>query len=218
MIFKPLRTAFAPIILRTIPSETFRWRGRTLNYFLSRYNMTWVGERCIEIPIAMDYFNSEPDPAEILEVGNVMSHYMKSSHLIVDKYEVSPGVVNEDILNYKPGRKFKLILSISTFEHIGFDEESEVPSGEKILAAIRCCRGLLSRGGKFVVTLPLGYNPELDRLIVERKLPVSAACYYFRTGRTRWEECDLETAVRHPYRFRFPYANSLLIAEFGEMG
>ena len=111
---------------------------------------------------------------------------------------------------------FELILSISTFEHIGFDDDASVSSGEKILAAVRHCQGLLTESGRLVLTVPLGYNPDLDRLIVSGTLGVARQSFLVRRGFSRWEECDLQTALAHPYRHRFPYANSLGILEFGK--
>ena len=32
-------------------------------------------------------------------------------------------VINEDITYFQPNHKYDLIVSISTFEHIGFDED-----------------------------------------------------------------------------------------------
>jgi hypothetical protein len=53
----------------------------------------------------------------IRKIGNVLSHYVISDHVIVDKYEFG-----NSILNYSPGTKFDLIVSISTFEHLGYDK------------------------------------------------------------------------------------------------
>jgi len=51
----------------------------------------------------------------------VLSHYFAVKHDIVDKYEIAPSVVNEDLVNFKPGKKYDLIVSISTLEHVGWD-------------------------------------------------------------------------------------------------
>jgi hypothetical protein len=54
-------------------------------------------------------------------------------------------------------------VSISTLEHVGWDEMTREPM--KILKAIENLKNLTNPKGKIVVTLPLGYNPELDRLL-----------------------------------------------------
>ena len=55
----------------------------------------------------------------ILELGNVLSHYYPVHHDIVDKYEKSSGVSNVDIRDFDTSKDYDLVVSISTFEHIG---------------------------------------------------------------------------------------------------
>ena len=57
--------------------------------------------------------------------GNVLLHYFPADHEIVDKYEKGDGIVNEDIVNFRPGKKYDLIVSISTLEHISWNEEKK---------------------------------------------------------------------------------------------
>ena len=57
------------------------------------------------------------------------------------------------------------IVSISTIEHVGWDE---TPRGlNKIPLALENLTGCLASGGEIVVTLPLGYNAYLDKLLKE---------------------------------------------------
>ena len=108
-----------------------------------------------------------------------------------------------------------MILSVSTFEHIGYDDEANGESGEKISQAITTCRGLLTAGGQLVLTLPLGYNPALDRMIADEQLGCDRATFLKRTGRSAWEAVDAEAALACEYRRPFPYANAVMIAQFG---
>jgi len=59
----------------------------------------------------------------ILEIGNVLSRHIKLEHDILDKYETAKGVINEDIVDFKSEKKYDLIISISTLEHVGWDEK-----------------------------------------------------------------------------------------------
>lgn len=213
---KPLRSLLAPIILPGLNPESFVFRGRTHSCFFARYNMTWVGERMVEIPIGRVLLeNSKPGPE--LEVGNVLSHYGPVKHEIVDKFERGAGVINTDILEFKPGRAYRLILSISTFEHIGFDDEAPASSGEKIAACVAHCRRLLTPDGAFVATFPTGYNPDLDALLNSGSLGCRRIDCLARIAARRWEPCTLEEAMKRPYRSRFPYGNALVVAEFGPL-
>jgi SAM-dependent methyltransferase len=213
VVLKPLRLLFAPVILPGLRPERFTFRGRAYGCFYARYNMTWVGERMVEIPIGQALLQSAAG-GRILEVGNVLSHYFPAQHAIVDKFERGPGVLNLDILAYQPPERFDLIVSISTFEHIGFDDDTPSSSGEKILQAIAHCRRLLSPAGRLILTFPTGYNPELDDLLRTGQIGAQRLDCLLRVAPRKWEECDLATALAHPYRTRFPYGNALVVAEF----
>jgi hypothetical protein len=123
VLFKPMRVVFAPIIIPLLRREQFRFRGQTHDCFYARYNMTWAGERMVEIPIGRALLEAQPG-GRILEVGNVLPHYFPTRHEIVDKFEHGPGVLNVDILEFAPPHRYDLILSISTFEHIGFEDDA----------------------------------------------------------------------------------------------
>src|SRR5207249_156927 len=202
-----------PILIPLLPSGTFEFRGKQLPLFYHRYNMTWAGERCIEIPIAKSYLD-ESTGKNVLEVGNVLSHYFPVSHEVLDKFEKGPGVINEDIIAFHPPKRYDLIISISTFEHIGFDDEANEPSGQKIAAAIATCRRLLKGDGKLVLTVPLGYNPDLDRMIREAELGTSQECYLRRAQKLSWGACHKAEALKCRYKAPFPYGNAMLVAEF----
>jgi hypothetical protein len=212
LLLKPLRTLFAPMIIPTLPKKTFSFRGQDLPYLYHRYNMTWASERCVEVPIVRS-FMTQHNAAATLEVGNVLSHYGPISHDVLDKFEKGERVINEDILQFKPTTRYQLIVSISTFEHIGFDDEAEGSSADKILAAVNACRGLLEARGRVVITAPIGYNPELDDLLRRNALGAKES-YLKMYARLDWRECSKEEALRCKYKNPFPYANAIVVAEF----
>jgi hypothetical protein len=213
VFYKPLRTVMAPWILRRIGEEEFRFAGTTLRYTFHQYNCTWINERCVEIPIAR-HFLERYDPKEVLEVGNVLAHYTATSHEVVDKYEQGKGVINRDILEFKPDTKYRLIISISTFEHIGYDDSPTEGSGTKIPQALAACKDLLAPDGKLVITVPIGYNSELDRMISNKSLGATQQYYMRRTGKRRWTTCDWPAVAACRYGTPHPYANAIMIAEF----
>ena len=215
VFLKPLRVTFAPLIIPLLPRRSFEFEGRRLDCFYHKYNMTWAGERTVEIPIAKTYLDAYQG-RDILEVGNVMPHYFPARYDIVDKFEKGDRVINQDILEFQPGHQYDLILSISTFEHIGFDDDSTEPSGKKIMAAIAACRALLKPGGKLVLSLPIGYNPDLDELIRTGGLKADREIYLRRPKKLQWEPASKNEALSARFKDPFPYANALLIAEFGK--
>jgi SAM-dependent methyltransferase len=213
VVLKPMRMIFAPLILPRLRRDSFTFQGQSFPYFFHAYNMTWAGERCVEVPIAFHYLEAAGGK-NVLEVGNVLSHYREVTHDVLDKFEKGRSVINEDILTFAPQKKYDLILSISTFEHIGFDDESEEPSGKKIIAAIEACRRLLSPSGRLIITVPPGYNPELDALISSGGLGVSAEFFLRRTGFSQWRECSKAEVLKCKYKSPYPYANGIVVAHF----
>jgi hypothetical protein len=107
-----------------------------------------------------------------------------------------------------------LIISISTFEHIGFDDDSSTADECKIHEAICSCLRLLFTGGKLVITVPTGYNPLMDELIHSGSLGKCRQFFFERHARLEWRECDKKTALSRQYARPYPYANGLMVAEF----
>ena len=214
LFLKPIRYIFAPFIIPCLAKSKFIFDDRSLELFYHNYNMTWANERSVEIPIIRDFLNNYQSE-DVLEIGNVLSHYGDVNHTILDKFETGKGIINEDILDYSSSDKFELIVSISTFEHIGFDDEIDGDSGVKILQAINTSRKLLTENGRLVLTLPLGYNPSLDHLISVNQLHSNRSFFICRTGRLQWEATNVDKALASHYGSPFPYANAIMIAEFG---
>ena len=188
---------------------TFTFRGESYPYFWHRYNATWRNERAVEIPIVRSFLADVP-PDNVLEIGNVLSHYELVSHEVVDKYEQAEGVRNEDVCDFKSDKNYALILSISTLEHVGWDEN---PRDEtKVLRAFENLRSLLAPGGRLVVTIPLGYNPSLDKLIAEGRVGFTERVFLKRKPRRNdWSEVSAEQ-VRHPhYDWRAYEAHELFV-------
>ncbi|CEA14315.1 hypothetical protein [Methanobacterium formicicum] len=162
------------------------------------------------------------DSKRILEVGNVISHYFPVNHDIVDKYEKNKGVINCDISEIPSSEKYDLIVSISTLEHVGWDEhvfdnnvQGDISSLDdtKIPKAIRKLESLLNNRGKIIVTLPIGYNGILDKLLKDKKLPFSEVYYLKRISKdNQWRQVSREDIDNLNYDF-IPYyrANGLVI-------
>jgi len=213
----------------------FTFNNRTYRYFYHSYGWTWATERAVEVPII--WGEVEKHEAErILEVGNVLSHYYRVHHDIVDKYEKAPGVTNVDILNFETSKDYDLIVSISTIEHVAYDEaEFEKSSGddgatlkaqeskesksleEPVSIAIENLKSHLSQAGEIVITVPVGYNPALDRLLNEKKIFTDIR-YLKRISKNNiWREaCETEIQnVRHDWEYnQFGRANALAVCVF----
>lgn len=147
----------------------------------------------------------------ILEIGNVLSHHLKFEHDILDKYEIANGVTNEDVVDFKSEKKYDLIVSISTLEHVGWDEEPR--DYLKIPRALENLKTLItSRGGTVIITLPLGYNSALDQLLKDGIIRFSKQYNLVRISKgNEWKEASWEDVQGAKYNTPLPFANGLLI-------
>lgn len=171
-------------------------------------NMVFRSERAVELPIIKKEIMKVTDD-EILEIGNVTKQYFGGRHLVIDKYDDSMGIINEDVTKIKLNKKFKLIISISTLEHIGFDEQKKEPN--KIRKAIRKIRSLLEKGGKAVITIPLGYNHYADRFIMENEnLDISILR---KIKGNLWTQRSAKNMFNIQYNYPYKYANAVAILE-----
>lgn len=190
---------FAKMTLtRSVRAKMFQFDGREYEYLYHPYNRTWKNERGVEIPIFRELL-LKYEGKRVLEVGNVLSHYFPVHHEVIDKYEVAPGVINQDIVEFVPQDKYDLILSISTLEHVGWDEQPQKPG--KLLQAIDHLRSTcLAPSGRFVASLPIGYNRYFDYLQNNDKSPFTTQHFLKRISKQNyWVESDWEQCRDMPY-------------------
>lgn len=166
----------------------FCFNGKRIKCVWSWRSRTWNNEREVELALAAEklkYFKSQ----RILEVGNVLNHYMQINHNVLDKYEKWDGIINKDIVSFNPCRKYDLIISISTLEHVGLDENPSVP--EKIYPSFENMISLLSKKGKLFFTIPWDHNPSLKNLILKNRKKFSLSQFLIRR-KNQWENMSFE--------------------------
>jgi hypothetical protein len=148
----------------------FYLNNKKINYENSFYNTSFFNERSVEIPLIKELLNNY-DTSNFLEIGNVLMHYnFIKSRDIVDKYEVSEEVLNFDIEDYRD-KKYSLIVSISTLEHVGLDAGEEIIDNQKLQRCVsNIIENLLIEKGVFIVTLPVNYNQNVDKFIFENDI------------------------------------------------
>lgn len=201
-----MKVLMTPWYAMTFGKQTFRFRGKDYPYCCHWYNTTFDNERAIEVAIAEDLLRSAR--GRTLEVGNVLSHYIGGRWDILDKYEKGRGVINEDIVDFQPAEKYDLIISVSTLEHVGFDEKLRDPA--KFTAAVRKLQSILAPGGRIFFTIPVGYNP--DAVATLESQPLVAKKYYFEhVAQDRWEEVSRERGLSRQFASPFSFANALII-------
>ena len=146
----------------------------------------------------------------ILEIGNVLSHHIQFEHDVLDRYEIAKGVMNEDVVDFESEKKYDLIVSISTLEHVGGTRIHVTVL--KILRAIENLKTLLSKGGIIVITVPLGYNEYLDKLLNEGLIRFTEQYQLIRISLgNEWTEASWSEVQHAKYNSTFPFANALVI-------
>jgi len=197
------------VYYKTFKRESFLFQGKRYNYFYRNYNTTWNNERTVEVPIIYEFIKTFQGK-RILEVGNVISHYFPVAHDIVDKYEVAEGVINQDIVDFHASIPYDLIVSISTLEHVGWDEERK--DATKTLQAIENTKRYLSAGGKIVLTFPVGYNRDLDVILMRSQIHFTE-CYFMKrvSMDNRWLQVEWRDVQDAKYGDPFPEGNVIII-------
>jgi SAM-dependent methyltransferase len=168
--------------------------------------------RTVEVPIVWSMVRGR-EWDRILELGNVMGHYMRIGWPVLDLRERGKGVVNADLMTWAPRRPYDLIVSISTLEHVGYGryEQSGTTSPAEALARIR---GWLAPGGVALLTVPLGYNLVLDAQLAAGELPADEVhCMRRVSEENEWAECTLAEALaaERPAGYRWSVAMAALI-------
>jgi SAM-dependent methyltransferase len=194
-------------------SETFQFQGKNYHYLFHRYCTTWKNERCAIIPIAWDIVQTyQTQGKNILEVGNVISHIYPVLHDVLDKYELADGVINEDIVDFRPSKWYDLIFSIVTLQHVGYNEFPRDPA--KILKAMKNLKNILSPGGKIVILHGLGENKEMDDLLKDNTMEFNERFYLMKTSTFKWKEVKWEDVKDLSYDYSIPTARGVVIVVF----
>ena len=194
-------------------SENFNFNGRKLNYFRHNFNHAYENERTIEVAIVEDFLRQLAKDARILEVGNVLTHYgfNNITRDVLDKYDPAPHVVNEDVVCFNPQVKYDVIFSISTLEHVGWDEDVRDP--EKIIAAVaNLTLNCLAPHGLMLVTVPLGYNTYFDEQLSNGSSYFSEKYFFKRiSSENQWRQVDYVAVVGTKFNQPYNNANAMCI-------
>ena len=190
--------------------RTFEFRGKEYKYYFHPRGKTWMTERSVEIPLVWELVQEYRQlNKKILEVGNVLSYRFETNHDILDKYEMVPGVINEDVISFVPDHKYDLIVSISTMEHVGWDEIPTDP--HKLLEGLNNLKNMLSPTGKLLVTLPLGQNAYLDDLLRKNVKIFDEQFYLLKKSDLNWKEEVWDNLLNITYNEKIPAANAILV-------
>jgi hypothetical protein len=193
----------------TNPSPRFFCGDVSCKYNKSLKNAVFATERTIELPLAIKQVLKSRGC--ILEVGNVLTQYFKFPHAVIDKYEAGRGVTNIDIVDFVPEKQYDLVVSISTLEHVGFDEEDK--DSQKVLKALDKLFSVTRDNGIIFVSVPLGHNPNLDSYLRDGIIQAPEMHLMKRVSwKNEWIEqsLDLLKTEKFLYGSPYPFANWVL--------
>ena len=198
---------FPVYLYHKLIDKTFIAEERHFKYCL-RLNRFVNSERIVEVPIVMEKIIHNSSK-KCLEVGDTINNYYSFPHDVVDKYEMRNSVINLDIVDFNPKEKYDTIFSISTVEHIGFDETEKNPG--KAILAINKMLSLLANHGSLIITVPLGYNPEIDNLILNNSFNFHILFLERYSKFNKWRDTSKDIALQKKYNSRYPNANSIAV-------
>ncbi len=207
------RFVAGPQVARRVRREpVFTLGDAQFAYRDSWHNWTWLNERAVEIPIAAAALAGVAAPRAI-EVGAVMTHYGAHGHRVVDKYENGVEIEQIDIFDLAPEPLYDLVLSVSTLEHVGWDEPNR--DAELALRAAEHLKLMVAPGGELLVTVPVGYHPRLDAAIRSGELQFDEVralrCHY---PSMIWREVDPSTVDDAEYDTLIYRAEAVLICRW----
>ena len=194
-------------------SETFEFQGKTYHYFFHPYCTTWRNERTVAVPIIWDIVKRyEEKKKNILEVGNMLSYYFKVSHDILDKYETKDGVINEDVVDFKPLKKYDLIVSILTLPEVGwYDTPRDLG---KSIRAFENLRKLLSPDGQIVLVVGVGLHTQFEMSVRSKTIVFDKQGYMRHLKGYMWQEADWKDVKDVKYDKSVPTSHGILIGTF----
>jgi hypothetical protein len=197
------------VIIPLKKKSSFIFNSCLYQYHQSNYNETLINEKAVEVPIALEFFKKRRNS---LELGCVLPHYVKQNWIVIDKFEKLPGVINQDILNYSPKKKINQIVSISTLEHIGVDDS--VTNKKLGIIAIEKLKTLLKKDGEMLVTIPIGYNPILDKAFIKKGNFDQVYAMKRVSIWNTWKQVSPKQVINSKYGWPYNNANAILIGYF----
>ncbi len=207
------RNALRTIYFKASSAGTFNFNGNALKYFRHNFNLAYDNERTVEIAVVSAFLKSLGTQAKILEVGNVLSHYgfRNAVRDVLDKYDPAQHVINEDVISFRPAKKYDAIICISTLEHVGWDEEVRDPL--KIVTAVgNLSENCLAPGGCMLVTIPLGYNTYFDDQLAEGAGYFTEKYFLKRiSSDNKWLQVDYSDVAGSKFGQPFNNANAMCI-------
>lgn len=196
----------------------FQFNKLTYSYYFHRFNAGWPPERCteriVELSVA-DRWLANGETEDLVEIGAVTPYYWPGRiSRVVDPADSHPAVTERKSL-FDMDLTGKSVLSISTIEHVGLSQYG-TDEQESTHDAINALKKISREASEFLITIPVGYNPTLDKYLFSDIEEDDQTQRYFlvRDGNYQWHEVLDKNQASIPYGGP-DWANSLVVLERG---
>jgi len=143
------------------------------DYFNHEYNNTLKNERAIEVTLGFRFIQASK---RVVEIGSVMPYYGFLDHDVVDPYDSHLNCIREDAEYFE--FTDRAVLSISTIEHIGDKEFSELLNVKfDPYKSVRVLHKIKKEARSFLITFPGGYNAILNEELRRARLNFDIFAY-----------------------------------------
>lgn len=162
-------------------------------------------ERSVELALSKKFINNVNN--NLIEIGAVTPYYFNTNYQVVDPYDEHPSVTDRKSL-FEIDIHNKNILCISVLEHIGTQDYAGICNNEDPIKAFKY---LTENANKFLITIPIGYNSQLQEYIFKNSIKNAKIIYYYRS--LLYNDWKYTTDFKKLYTLNYgpKWANSLAI-------
>jgi hypothetical protein len=160
------------------------YNGKEYPYLDHWHSRAWENDKAILGPIGLKFIGGYPG-AEVLEIGNVLSHYYGSNHLVLDRYERNKynNVLKANFTGFYWNTPFKRILSIDEVAKLCEYSLDPVAALGSMFSKVK---RLLTPDGTALVTIPTNYSYIITDAITNNKVPYDDLDVMAKYGANKW--------------------------------
>ena len=175
--------------------------------FDHKHNRTITNERAVEIPLALRYLKAVGSAGEdLVEVGAVTPYYCDNDHRVIDPYD-KRGTIKARAEDYD--FTDENVLSISTIEHIGADNQYEARDPMVEGLAFKVLEKIYQESKSCFISWGMGFNLALDETVRKNQHNFNHF-FYHRTGERDWVLLHNPENFNVRYGMPFRCANSVI--------
>ena len=193
-------------------TQSFVLNKRKYSFFCHSFNCGWppfrMTERAVELAIADDWLFKHDD---VCEVGAVTPYYWPGRVKDVVDPSDENSAINIRLSLFDMSFENRNVLCISTIEHVG---QGDYGLDKEPGLASKALEKITAEASSALITIPVGYNVELDRYVFARKGNDVTISYLGRgNGRedNDWRQISMPSG--HQLTYGPKSANAVIVIE-----